>query len=113
MQILLNVYFTAPNGEQKQDWIFLNRDRPKQWVTYCAYIGTTFTGDTDDITTFFGPSGIYLYDSGAVIARVNGIASGDITVNIGDKGTGTIYRGTVPYPRPIDFSWECVPVPTS
>jgi hypothetical protein len=45
--ILVNFTFKNPRGELITDWVFFNRDREEQWVSYSAWIGSKPEGDTD------------------------------------------------------------------
>jgi hypothetical protein len=74
MQLFLNVYFTDPQGNQKQDGIFLNRGRKHQWISYSPHIGSQPSGDTGDVD-WLGPKAIYLMQSNSVSGLINGMTA--------------------------------------
>jgi hypothetical protein len=53
---------------------------------------------------------MYMKEGDAIIALVRGLTPKSITVDIGDTGTGKLYRGVHNYATPINFTWECIPV---
>ena len=110
MRLLLNFSFKNPRGENTTDWVCLNRDCDKQWVSYSPWIGTAPSGETQNVNDFGGAKAIYMKEGNSVIALVRGIATKDIMINIGDTGTGKLYAGMIPYPSPIEFTWECMGV---
>ncbi|MDG4560777.1 MAG: hypothetical protein P9E88_05740 [Candidatus Competibacter sp.] len=110
MRMLFNFTFNNPRGEKITDWVWLNRDRDEQWISYSPWIGTAPSGDTEQVNHFWAPIALYMKEGDSVIALVRGIAVDDLTKNIGDTGTGRLYAGVVSYPSPIEFTWECIAV---
>ena len=110
MQVLMNFNFTNPRGEKITDWVFFNRDRPRSWISMSPWIGSLPTGDTEQVNQY-SSGGLYMMEGRAIIALVRGTAVDDIMINVGDTGTGRLFRGLTPYTRPIEFTWDCVPVP--
>jgi hypothetical protein len=105
--LTLDLTFQDPRyGNTITDWVMLNYTRDYSWYSASYFIGQTSGGDTQNMDSF-SPTGIYLKEGGtSVCAILYKIACLDITKNLGDTGTATIWYGVMgPYPRPINATW--------
>jgi|HubBroStandDraft_5_1064220.scaffolds.fasta_scaffold667559_1 hypothetical protein len=105
MRFRVNATFKNPQGATVTDWIYFNRDREKQWVAYSAWIGSKPSGDIEMMGL---EQAVYMKEGNSVVGIVRGIGTDSCFTKIGDTGTGRLYAGSIPYPSPIDFTWECV-----
>jgi hypothetical protein len=90
--LTLDLTFKDPRNDQTiTDWVILNYTRDKSWYSASYFVGQSSGGDTQNISNF-SPKGIYLKEGrNSVCAIIYKIAALDITKDLGDTGTGTLW----------------------
>jgi hypothetical protein len=101
-----HIHVQTDHGELSEE-LFLNKEKPKTWISYSRYIGLHYTGRTNDFGNNDSGFSLELFEplanTQAVVMRLIDLP---YTIRVGDTGKGLLFRSQFP-PANREVVWVC------